>query len=62
MKCSSGECGLGLWSKTRVMRRKKGCESHWESVLWSNLMETSHDHGSHTIAKIYKNAIIFQFP
>ena len=44
MKCSSGKCGLGLWSKTRVMRRKKGCESHWESVLWSNLMETSHDH------------------
>ena len=51
-------CGV----KTRVMRRKKGCENRWESVLWSNLMETSHDRGSHTIAKIYKNATISQFP
>ena len=64
MKCNVGGYGLAVWVcgvKTRVMRRKKGCKNRWESVLWSDLMETSHDHRSHTIAKIYKNATISQF-
>ena len=48
----------GVKTRVRVMRRKKGCESRWESVLWFDLMETSLDHGSQTITKIYKNATI----